>query len=88
MSDALTPEQKDAIIEARDILRTEGNQLADFLREGIKAKLSLRLEELQAPLPDIIPHRVTIAIHKEMQRVRRIADVLNSLLPKEDGEDE
>jgi hypothetical protein len=84
----LTPDQKAAIIDARDLLRTEGNQLADFLRKGIKATLSLRLDELQSPLPDVIPHRVTIAIHKEMERVRKVASVLNSLLPKEAASDE
>lgn len=77
----LTSAQEQAIRDACDILQTEGNQLAGFLRDGIKASLSLRLDNLES-LPDGIPHRVTIAIHREMKRVRNIAAQLESLLSR------
>ena len=71
-------DQRAALVAAAEILETEANQLAHFMEHTMKAKLTLRTQEIVS-MHEATPHRVVIAIRNEMERLRGIAGTLRKL---------
>jgi hypothetical protein len=83
-----TPEQCGALRDASDVLHTEANELARYLEHTLKVELTLRNQKVLR-IDDMTPHRVVIAVHNEMERLRKVSDTLLGMIPKTtDEEDE
>lgn len=73
----LTEEETRALYEASEILSTEANILASYLQKTLKVELDPR-DEIISNGP-LTPHRVSIAVRNEMERLRAISYSLKGI---------
>jgi hypothetical protein len=81
------PEQCEALRDASDVLRTEANELASYLEHTLKVELTLRDQKVLR-IDDMTPHRVVIAVHNEMRRLRKVSDTLLGMVPRTPNEED
>lgn len=82
----LSAAQVNALRDASDILRTEANELASYMEKTLKTTLTLRTQEIVS-IDAGAPHRVVIAVRREMQRLRDISNTLLGMLPEDSDND-
>lgn len=79
-------QQKQALRDAADVLKTEAGVLSDYLRNVLGSDTDWA--GLVSKVGTAAPHRVSIAVSSEERRLRRLANTLLDTLPKEQEQPE